>query len=102
MPIPIRNRDDKAIPNDGIIENRKAPVKATKKEIIIAFFEPYFSIITPAGTDITPYAMKKENGKKPANPRLKLKLTLIFGRIEFRILVINDITKKMRKIKPTM
>jgi len=56
----------------------------------------------PEGTDITPYAIKNADGKKPAKNKLKSKLTFISSRIEFKIFVINDITKKIKNINDTI
>ena len=46
--------------------------------------------------------MKNENGKKAASVKLKLKLDIISGIMGPNIFVINDITKKVKKIKPTI
>jgi hypothetical protein len=55
-------------------------------------------MIIPPGIDIKPYAMKNENGSIPVIVPVNLKLSLTFGLIEPRMLVKNEIAKKIRKI----
>jgi len=45
--------------------------------------------------------MKNENGNNPVIVPLREKLSLTFGLIEPRILVKNDIAKKIKKIRTT-
>jgi hypothetical protein len=102
IPIPIINKEGSATENRGNKANSSAPAKARKKAAIITNFSEYFSIRIPAGTDIIPYAMKNENGKKPAIPIPKPKLFMISGIIGPRIFVRNDMTKKISKISSTI
>jgi hypothetical protein len=55
-------------------------------------------MIIPPGIDNKPYAMKNENGSIPVIVPVNLKLSLTFGLIEPRMLVKNEIAKKIRKI----
>jgi len=72
------------------------------KAAIITGFSPKRSTRNPAGIDITPYAIKKENGNKAAAARLTLKLVMMSGTIGPRMLVSSDITKNVRKTMLTM
>ena len=65
-------------------------------------FSPKRSRRKPAGIDITPYAMKKENGKNAAAAKRTWKLLMMSGTMGPRMLVSSDITKKTRKTNPTM
>ena len=74
---------------------RITPKNVNKKANKSTGFALYFSFKMPEGIDITPYAIKKENGKNPANLLLNLKLSAIFGSNEPKMFVIKEITKKM-------
>jgi hypothetical protein len=102
IPIPITNSEGSATPKRGNSANTRAPAKANRNADKITVLAEYFSTITPAGTDIIPYATKKAKGKKPANPMPNSKLLIISGIIGPRILVRNDITKKISMISITI
>jgi hypothetical protein len=80
---------------------RKEAASAMAKETTRTVFSLNFSISTPAGIDITPYAIKKEKGRNPARPKLSLKSSKMFGTSGPRMFVNNEITKKIRKTSPT-
>ena len=63
---------------------------------------PNFSVITPAGIDIIPQAMKKEKGKKETKVKLKLKELIISGMSGPMILVKKEMTKNVNNTKPTI
>jgi hypothetical protein len=86
----------------GKITNSKDARIITRKETDNSIFSLYFSDKKPAGIDITPYAIKKENGNNPVNVRLRSKLSLTSTIIELRIFVINDITKNISITKAMM
>jgi hypothetical protein len=65
-------------------------------------FSEYFSINIPEGIDMTPYATKKEKGKNPARPMLRSKLSIMSGISGPSMFVRKEMTKKMRKIRPTI
>jgi hypothetical protein len=65
----------------------------TKKETESNVLSLYFSDKNPAGMDIMPYAIKKVKGNNPVNVRLRSKLSLTSTMMEFRMLVMNEITK---------
>src|SRR5688572_33066437 len=82
--------------------NTSAAANANAKPPIKTVFSEYRSIKIPEGMDITPYATKKENGRKPAIPILKSKLSMISGTNGPSILVRKEITEKIKKISATM
>ena len=49
-----------------------------------------------------PYAIKNAKGKRAESVRLRLKLVITSGLSAPRIFVINDITKNVKNISPTM
>jgi hypothetical protein len=51
---------------------------------------------------MTPYATKKEKGRNPARPMLRSKLSMMSGISGPRILVRNEITKKIKNIRRTI
>ena len=69
--------------------------------MIITFFSPIYSTKNPEGIDITPYAKKKEKGRKAAIDKLKLNALIMSGTSGPMIFVKNEITKKTNKIIPT-
>src|SRR5206468_9889156 len=69
---------------------------------IMTGFSEYFSTQNPAGIDISPYAMKKEKGRRAAAVRLTWKLLMMSGTIGPKILVKSDITKNVKKTRPTI
>jgi hypothetical protein len=56
-------------------------------------------MIIPAGIDINPYAIKKENGSIPVIVPVREKLSLTLGFIDPRIFVRKEMAKKIRKIR---
>src|SRR5688572_4050286 len=102
IPMPIENNDINAIRNVGTIANNNAAIVARTNPAIKTVFSEYFSINIPDGIDITPYATKKENGKNPASPILRSKLSMISGTSGPRMFVRKEMTEKMRKIRRTM
>src|SRR3989337_1086004 len=102
IPMPMEKRDKSAISNVGRIAKRSAAAEASTNPMIRTVFSEYFSIKTPEGMDITPYATKKENGKKPASPMLRSKLSIISGTSGPRILVRKEITEKIKNIRRTI
>ncbi len=79
--------------------NTSAATNANTNPAISTVFSEYRSINIPEGMDITPYATKKENGKKPAIPILRSKLSMISGTNGPRMLVRKEITEKIKKIR---
>jgi hypothetical protein len=77
------------------------PTKATTKAATMTGFSWNFSISSPAGMDMTPYAMKNANGSTATRVRLKSKSSIISGTRGPMMFVRNEITKKVRKIRPT-
>ena len=61
--------------------------------MIITFFSPIYSTKNPEGIDITPYAKKKEKGRKAAIDKLKLNALIMSGTSGPMIFVKNEITK---------
>ena len=59
------------------------------------------SISSPAGIDMTPYAMKNAKGSTATRVRLKLKSSMISGTRGPMMFVRNEMTKKVRKMRPT-
>jgi hypothetical protein len=102
IPVPIVKRENKKMPNVGLEAKNKDATIASIKPNTIIFFSPNFSSIKPAGIDITPYAIKKENGKNPAIVALRSKLDETLGFKAPRILVKNEITKKVKRISNTI
>ncbi len=102
MPMPIENREIKATWNVGTIANNKAATVARTNPAINTVFSEYFSIKIPDGIDITPYATKKEKGRKPASPILKSKLSMMSGTNGPRMLVRKEMTAKIRNISRTI
>ena len=82
--------------------NTSAATNANTNPAISTVFSEYRSINIPEGMDITPYATKKENGRKPAIPILKSKLSMISGTNGPSMLVKKEITEKIKKINATM
>jgi len=74
----------------------------SKKEKLSKALFPNRSDKKPAGIDMTPYAMKNEKGKRPVIARLKSKLSLTSTRIELRMLVTKDMTKKISMTNNTI
>jgi len=56
----------------------------------------------PAGTDIIPYAIKNENGRKATKVKLSLKELIISGISGPIMLVKNEMTKNVNNTKPTI
>jgi len=56
-------------------------------------------MIIPAGIDISPYAIKNENGSIPVIVPVREKLSLTFGFIEPKIFVRKEMAKKIRKMR---
>jgi hypothetical protein len=102
IPIPIEKRENKATSKPGNKAKRRAARKASKKPPIVTVFSEYFSIRIPEGIDITPYATKNEKGRNPARPMLRSKLSIMSGMSGPRILVRNEMTKKIKKIRRTI
>lgn len=88
-------------PYPGKIAKPKEATPIIKKEADNKVLSLYFSDKNPAGMDIIPYAIKNVNGKNPVEVRLKSKLSLTSTIIEFRMLVMNDITKNTNITSPT-
>jgi hypothetical protein len=65
------------------------------------FFSLYFSTRIPAGIETMPYAIKKAKGRTATNVRLNLKPLMISGTNGPMILVRNEITKKVNRIRAT-
>jgi hypothetical protein len=87
---------NRVILNTPYCGNRAKPREAsamTKKDKESRVLSLHFSVRNPAGMDIIPYAIKKVKGKSPVNVRLRSKLSFTSTMIEFRILVMNEITK---------
>tara|TARA_Y100000815_G_scaffold147575_1_gene133471 strand:+ start:2382 stop:2705 length:324 start_codon:yes stop_codon:yes gene_type:complete len=85
--------------------NRAKPREAsamTKNETESNVLSLYFSDKKPAGMDMMPYAIKKVNGNRPVKVRLRSKLSLTSTIMEFRILVMNEITKNTIITSPIM
>lgn len=55
----------------------------------------------PAGIDMTPYAIKNANGRTATSVKLNSKSSIISGTRGPMIFVRNEITKKVRKMRPT-
>jgi hypothetical protein len=102
IPMPMENKEMSATPKVGNTANSIAPPKANKKALISKDFSGNFSTNIPEGMDMTPYATKKAKGRNPANPILRLKLSMISGIIGPRILVRKEMTKNIRKIRMTI
>jgi hypothetical protein len=102
IPQPIRNSEHKKTGNTGKRENNNAPENARIHAKTKLFFSSYFWTIIPEGIDIKAYAIKNENGSKPVIVPFKVKLSLTFGLIEPKMLVKNEMAKKIRKIRITM
>jgi len=98
IPHPIMKSENRNTGNEGNIENNRAPEKERIQARVRLFFSRYFWISIPAGMDIKPYAIKNEKGSIPVMVPLSVKLSLTLGLIDPRILVTNEITKKIRKI----
>ena len=79
-----------------------APINAIAKAKSITNFPPYFSVMTPAGIDIKPYATKNAKGKNETKVKLRLKELIISGMSGPIILVKNEMTKNVNKTRPTM
>jgi hypothetical protein len=101
IPHPIRNSEQRNTGNTGRSENNKAPKNARIHARIRLFFSSYFCTIIPEGIDIKAYAIKNENGSKPVIVPFSVKLSLTFGLMDPRILVKNEIAKKIKKISIT-
>src|SRR5687768_10974980 len=98
----MEKRENNATSKPGKMANIRAARKANRKPAMVTVFSEYFSIRIPDGIDITPYATKKENGRNPARPMLRSKLSIISGMSGPRILVKNEMTKKIKKIRSTI
>ena len=66
MAVPIKNNADIATAKIGKLTNNTLPNNASENAISMTFFSPKLCTNNPAGIDITPYAIKNANGKKPA------------------------------------
>jgi hypothetical protein len=65
-------------------------------------FSLNFSIRKSVGIDITAYAIKKENGRKPARERLRLKSSIMLGIRGPNMFCSKEITKNIKNIKATI
>jgi len=52
--------------------------------------------------DIMPYATKNENGRNPASPMLRSKLSMMSGTNGPRMFVRNEMTEKIKKMRRTI
>lgn len=86
----------------GYNPKSKAPKNAIPKAKSITNFPPNFSVITPAGMDIKPYATKKANGRKETKVKLKRKELIISGISGPMIFVKKEMTKNVNNTKPTI
>jgi hypothetical protein len=102
MPMPIVNSEVSAIEKLARVAKRNEPASASSHAPTSTGFAPNLSRSIPAGIDITPYAMKNENGRKLASARLNAKPLMMSGTSGPRMLVMNEITKKMRNTSNTI
>ena len=78
------------------------PINATTNAATIIVFSLYFCTSMLDGIDITPYAIKKANGKRPASKSLRLKSFINSGESGPMILVKKEITKNVSMMSATM
>jgi len=100
--MPMKNNEIRATVKVGNRAKNIAPINALENARINTGLSEYLSTRIPAGMDITPYATKKAKGRKPARPKLNLKLVIISGIMGPRIFVRNEITKKIIRISATI
>jgi hypothetical protein len=67
----------------------------------MTFFSWYVSSSIPAGIDMTPYAIKKEKGRRETKVRFRSKLWIKSGIIGPMMFEMNEITKKVIMIRKT-
>src|ERR1700736_883860 len=100
-PAPITKSEVTAIEYVGKAAKLIAPRVAATKEATMGFFSPQRCTAKPAGIDITPYAMKNENGRIAAIVSDTWKSGMMSGTKGPRIFVRKEMKKNTKNTPPT-